>query len=62
MVSVDMSDWICPDGTCSSRIGNRWVYMDDNHMPRDYVVTMVPAFAEQFDQQLGQRARPLPAG
>ncbi len=61
-VSVDMSDWICPDGTCPSRIGNRWVYMDDNHMPRDYVVTMVPAFAEQFDQQLGQRARPLPAG
>ncbi|GEO95272.1 acyltransferase family protein [Kocuria turfanensis] len=61
-VNVDMSDWICPDGTCPSRIGNRWVYMDDNHMPHDYVVTMVPAFAEQFDRLAEGRAQSLPGG
>ncbi|WP_368825991.1 acyltransferase family protein [Kocuria cellulosilytica] len=59
-VSIDMSDWICPDGTCPSRIGNRWVYMDDNHMPRDYVVSMVPAFTEQFDRRVQQGAGRLP--
>ena len=61
-VSLDMSDWICPDGTCPSRIGNRWVYMDDNHMPRDYVVSMVPAFTEQFDRRVQQGAGRLPSG
>ncbi|WP_424347929.1 acyltransferase family protein [Kocuria sp. CH-021] len=60
-VSIDMSDWICPDGTCPSRIGNRWVYMDDNHMPRDYVVSMVPAFTEQFDRRVQQGAGRLPS-
>ncbi|MFI7484033.1 acyltransferase family protein [Kocuria sp. M1R5S2] len=57
-VSLDMSDWICPDGTCPSRIGNRWVYMDDNHMPRDYVLTMVPYAVEQFEQRAPESVAP----
>ncbi|MFF0944734.1 acyltransferase family protein [Kocuria sp. CPCC 205300] len=61
-VNIDMSDWVCPGGTCPSRIGNRWVYMDDNHMPRDYVLTMAPAYAEQFEQQVEGRVPQLPGG
>ena len=60
-VSLDMSDWICPDGTCPSRIGNRWVYMDDNHVTRTYMETLAPILKREIAGALGwEESSPAP--
>lgn len=34
-------------------IGNVYVYMDDNHLSRTYVLSLQDVFAERWDQVVG---------
>jgi peptidoglycan/LPS O-acetylase OafA/YrhL len=45
---VDLSDAICPDGTCPARIGNVAVYLDDNHLSGAYANTLAPFLESQL--------------
>lgn len=45
---MDMSDFICADGTCPAVVGNVYVYKDDNHLTKTYVQTMIPMFEERL--------------
>lgn len=47
-VYIDMTDAFCIKGVCPSHIGNVAVYLDHNHVTRDYAVSMAPFFAERF--------------
>lgn len=40
---VDLTDLLCPDGTCLPVIGNVVVYLDTNHLTGSYARTMAPA-------------------
>jgi hypothetical protein len=46
---IDMTDNICTTRTCPAVVGNILVYLDDNHLTRTYLETMMPVFTEQFD-------------
>ena len=46
--SLDLTDLICPDGTCTPSVGNVWVYLDDNHLTRSYAATLAPALGERL--------------
>lgn len=37
---LDLTDRLCPDGSCRPVIGNVYVYMDDNHLTADYAATL----------------------
>lgn len=52
---VDMTDLICPDGTCSPVIGNVNVYIDNNHLTATYTGTMSDEFDARFHAALGWR-------
>jgi peptidoglycan/LPS O-acetylase OafA/YrhL len=41
--SIDLSAYLCPDGSCRAAIGNVAVYMDDNHLTGSYARTLAPA-------------------
>ncbi|MDR6413671.1 peptidoglycan/LPS O-acetylase OafA/YrhL [Pseudarthrobacter sulfonivorans] len=45
---MDLSDFICPGGTCPAVVGNVYVYKDDNHLSRTYVESMIPMFEERL--------------
>ena len=45
---MDMSDFICANGTCPAVVGNVYVYKDDNHLTKTYVQTMIPMFEERL--------------
>ncbi|WP_277523549.1 acyltransferase family protein [Arthrobacter sp. ES3-54] len=45
---MDMSDFICANGTCPAVVGNVYVYKDDNHLTKTYVQTMVPMFEKRL--------------
>ncbi|MFA5607893.1 MAG: SGNH hydrolase domain-containing protein, partial [Leucobacter sp.] len=42
IATVDMTDFICPDESCPTVIGNIAVYIDDNHLSITYTQTMTP--------------------
>lgn len=44
---LDMTDLVCPEGTCRPVIGNVLVYMDDNHLSRTYIRSMQREFNER---------------
>ena len=46
---VDFTPWLCPDGVCRGEIGNVAVYLDDNHITRDYGLTLTPMLARMLD-------------
>lgn len=48
MRTMDLTNWICPDGMCPGVIGNVYVYMDDNHLSRTYVNSLVDEFEAQW--------------
>lgn len=50
MLTMDLTEYICPGGVCPGVIGNVYVYMDDNHLSRTYVHTL----KEEFENQLWQ--------
>lgn len=45
---MDMSDFICEQGTCPAVVGNVYVYKDDNHLSKTYVQSMIPMFEERL--------------
>ena len=45
---MDMSDFICANGTCPAVVGNVYVYKDDNHLTKTYVQTMIPMFEKRL--------------
>jgi len=45
---VDLTDLICPHGSCVPSVGNVWVYLDDNHLTRSYAATLAPALGERL--------------
>jgi hypothetical protein len=49
---IDMTDLICPDGTCSPVVGNVYVYLDDNHLTTTYTKTTLPEFEKRFHDAL----------
>lgn len=48
MLTMDLTEFICPAGWCSPVVGNVYVYMDDNHLSRTYIHTL----KEEFEAQL----------
>ncbi|MGQ7788291.1 acyltransferase family protein [Nesterenkonia sp. K-15-9-6] len=40
--TVDLTDHICPDGTCDAVVGNVVVWYDDSHLSTSYVETLAP--------------------
>lgn len=45
---MDMSDFICANGTCPAVVGNVYVYKDDNHLTKTYVQSMIPMFEKRL--------------
>ncbi|WP_143237519.1 acyltransferase family protein [Boudabousia liubingyangii] len=52
--AVDLSDQICAGGTCPGIVGNRFVYLDDNHLTVDYALSLRESFQQRLDQALGE--------
>lgn len=52
LIHLDMSDLLCPDGFCHAVIGNVMVYLDQDHLTKTYVSTLLPFFTERFDRGL----------
>lgn len=52
--TINLTDLVCPDGTCPSVIGNVYTYMDDNHISKSYIETAIPDFTERFEPALGR--------
>jgi hypothetical protein len=50
--TMELTDFICPDGTCRPVIGNVYVYWDDNHLTVPYVESLAGLFAERFQAAL----------
>lgn len=48
MLTMDLTEFICPGGTCPGVIGNVYVYMDDNHLSGTYVKTLKEEFGDQL--------------
>ncbi|MCO1340069.1 hypothetical protein BJH93_14415 [Kocuria polaris] len=42
MHTVDMTDYVCPDGACPAVLGNVAVYRDGSHLSNEYVETLAP--------------------
>jgi peptidoglycan/LPS O-acetylase OafA/YrhL len=56
-VALDLSDQICPEGTCPAVIGNVVVWRDAGHLTATYAETMAPSLLQELrDQDL------VPAG
>ncbi|MDO4917812.1 MAG: acyltransferase family protein, partial [Rothia sp. (in: high G+C Gram-positive bacteria)] len=53
--TVNVTDLVCPNGTCPAVIGNVYTYMDANHVSNSYVETTIDAVKPRFDEAL-QRA------
>ncbi|MFB0833879.1 acyltransferase family protein [Arthrobacter halodurans] len=49
----DMTDQLCPDGTCRPVIGNVLAYMDESHLTKTYVETTAPVFEQRFRAAAG---------
>ncbi|WP_307859401.1 acyltransferase family protein [Arthrobacter sunyaminii] len=49
---MDMTDLICPYGTCVPTVGNVYVYLDDNHLTTTYTASMIDAFESRFHAAL----------
>lgn len=50
---VDMTDMICPGGTCVPVVGNVYVYMDSNHLTTTYTASMADEFDRRIHAALG---------
>lgn len=51
-VFVDMTDAFCVQDVCPSVIGNVAVYMDNNHVTRDYAASLSPFFMRRVEKEL----------
>ncbi|MFQ6484065.1 acyltransferase family protein [Brachybacterium epidermidis] len=52
---VDMTPQICPGGRCSPVLGQTYVYMDDNHLTRLFVESVLaPPMREELESTAGR--------
>lgn len=52
VVTVDTNDLLCPDEMCRPVVGNRFVFSDRQHISKSYVMSMLEAAAERWQQAL----------
>ncbi len=45
---LDMTDLICNGSECPGVVGNTFVYLDNNHLSKTYVASMVPMFRDRW--------------
>lgn len=50
---MDMTDLLCPDGTCRPVVGNVYVYMDSNHLTTTYTASTGTEFDRRFHAAVG---------
>lgn len=55
--SVDMTEYVCPEGSCPAVIGNVAVYSDRSHLSAHYVETLAPYLDEKIRAELPQLYR-----
>lgn len=48
MAQMDLTEQLCPGGVCNGVIGGTYVYMDDTHLSKAYVLTLRPEFEAQL--------------
>lgn len=51
--TLDLTDQLCPQGTCLPVIGNVLAYMDESHLTSTYVRTTTPVFGQRLYAALG---------
>ncbi|MEV7651501.1 acyltransferase family protein [Kocuria marina] len=51
-VTVDMTSFICPGGSCHPVIGNVYVFADTNHLSAPYGESLIDAFGDQLTEAL----------
>ncbi len=44
--TLDVADQLCPGGTCSTRLGDTWMYRDGGHISIDASIQLTPIFVE----------------
>lgn len=49
---IDLSEYICPEGTCPAVTGNVYVYLDNNHLTGTFAETLSPFLDEQLQSVL----------
>lgn len=45
---LDLTDLVCPDGTCPAVIGNVYAYFDSNHLTTTYLTSLAPSLEERL--------------
>ncbi|MCW4464226.1 acyltransferase [Glutamicibacter sp. MNS18] len=53
VVSLDMTQLLCPDGLCQPVIGNVVTYLDDSHLSKTFVASAQEIFAQRFTKATG---------
>ncbi|WP_394938874.1 acyltransferase family protein [Psychromicrobium sp. YIM B11713] len=46
--TIDLTDFICTPMVCPGVVGNMFVYLDDNHLTKDYSVTLGPLLQQKI--------------
>ncbi|WP_026174549.1 acyltransferase family protein [Acaricomes phytoseiuli] len=52
---LDMTDSLCTPEVCPAVVGNIFVYMDDNHLTKDYSATIGPQLYERILDVVGEK-------
>nr|WP_255727531.1 acyltransferase family protein [Nesterenkonia sp. DZ6] len=55
--SIDMTEYVCPGGSCPAVIGNVAVYSDASHLSAHYVETLTPYLDEKLRDAMPQLYR-----
>lgn len=45
---IDLTPWLCPEGTCPAVIGRTLVYSDNNHLTQTYARSLAQALERQL--------------
>ncbi|WP_313812770.1 acyltransferase family protein [Glutamicibacter sp.] len=53
VVSLDLTELLCPDGTCKAVIGNVLTYLDDSHLSKTFVDSAAGEFETAFRRATG---------
>lgn len=47
---IDLTDTLCPDGTCQPIVGNMYVWIDEHHVTKTYMTTVAPALEAKLKE------------
>lgn len=59
---IDLTDAICPEGTCHAEINGTVVFRDDQHMTASFARSLAPALAQAFIKSDARRTQESPTG